>query len=1405
MDRVFAGLDLGVRSLKLVILDQNLKLIRKDLEPVRGNLFSALKNLLQRNLSEFQGNEIIVSVTGTGQAGLQFPEEVLRFNEITALAYGVSKIFPEALSAFDIGAENARWVQLKPASEQDFSPEITEFSLNERCAAGTGLFLEQQAYRLKLSIEEFSALATKAKKGAPIAGRCSVFAKSDMIHLQQKGTPVEEIAYGVCLALVRSVTASLLRGKSCPFPVALAGGTIKNAGLLRAFRQVLKAGEKDLLYSEDSPFISALGAAFLAERNQEQVVIITPEKFISGLKPKVEKKSSDLRPLGQLDPSSPAEPTSTIPYPVKGYLGIDIGSVSTNLVIIDENNEVITGVYLPTRGQPLQALKEGFFELIHRCPAGLEILGIGTTGSGRYLAGRLLRADSIKNEITCQMRSTCFYFPEVDTIFEIGGQDSKYIQVDKGKVVDFNLNKICAAGTGSFLEEQAAQLGFKVERDFASLASLSIRPYDLGSRCTVFMESELMQATSQSQPLPDLVAGLAYSIARNYLEKVVERRPVGNKIVFQGGVASNPAVVKAFSELLGKDIKVHPYNRISGAIGAALEARDRVRKSGKKSLIAAEIKEKLLQPFCLSTFECQKCSNRCQVVSISSGKEVVFFGDICERYTAKSQLEAQTTEFHNPLVFRNKLLEEMNIDQNLQELTIGLPRASAFQEFLPFWKIFFTRLGYKVKVSPETSAEIMDAGIKLQPAETCLPIKIALGHIKFLQDDPEVDLVFMPSLIDSHRQKEESYYFCPYTEHLPYMLPESLRQKLLTLPIYLEPEAESLKENFKNLARVLKEPEEKIKEAWEAGSIAQVNFQNKLKEKGKEILSKSTAERKAVWVICGRPYLLYDNFVNLNLWFHLEKLGLTAIPMDYLPLDEIKFESLLVEPSSIPPWRYPQRLLKAAAWTHNQQEVFPVFLTNYGCGIDGFSVKQIKNLVAERPHLFLEFDEHRGEAGLITRLEAFADEISQCQTASRRTPLTKKSLDPEFMPVEKIKKLPFVIPYFADHAVAFAGTLKKCGIEAEVLPPPDEKSLELGEKFSSGKECHAFSYLLGDLLKYVFEKKPNETQVFFFPGARYSCLLQQYGPAMRNLLAELGLSKILVLTPTLDYFWKFIGFDGLKSLWQGLVAVDNLVKLSCQLRPYEINRGETDWVFKESLKLIERGLTENQLEKALEEIRLNLRKIKIRQEERPVIGIAGDIYTRQNPFANNKLYQRLEELGCEVWPSPFLIDEIDFSFSREFYEKLSSGNLKETLKYAGLNWLKETKKRQVVKKLEFLDLKTKEPGFEEIVRSTVTYLSFNNNQTLFLNVAKMIDFARKGADGIINVICFNCMLGTASAAISGRIRKDFGSLPLPTLIYGETESANEQTRLEAFVEQVKARFKNKKRENLDFTLPASTQ
>ena len=629
------GIDFGSVFCKLLLLDDFFNIIWKKEIRNRGNPETVLKSVLQQTQHRIHGNKIKVGITGCGRESFSFTEGIYSCNEIISLARAAGALYPQARSLIEIGGTCSRWIRLGEPDEEKKAGAILNFALNERCAAGCGAFLEQQAGRLKMDIGEFSKLAEAAVCGAPIAGRCSVFAKSDMIHHQQKGTPVEEIAYGLCLALARNFIATLLKGRECDFPVLFTGGGALNPGLIRAFNEILECDEKQFILSRNPFFTGAFGAAAGAEEQGHWFTSDQLYKILLNLKLNETKKSISLPSLGTLTPLTSPEMSYSGDDAIRGFLGVDVGSVSTNFAFIDEKGEVRAGIYLSTRGKPLEVIREGFDLLKKQNRNKLLILSVGTTGSGRHLAGKFLNADVIHNEITCQMISTRHYFPEVDTIFEIGGQDSKYISVLKGRIKEFTMNKICAAGTGSFLEEQAEHLDIDIITDFHLWASRSQSPHDLGSRCTVFMDSELVNALKRGVSVEDATAGLAYSIVRNYLDKVVESRPVGTNIVFQGGVASNPAVVRAFSLILNKPIQIHPYNRISGAIGAALIARER---AVEKKLIVVKnqrLYQRAVSDYQVSLFQCRNCTNNCQVNRITIEGDVIYFGDVCERYTSE--------------------------------------------------------------------------------------------------------------------------------------------------------------------------------------------------------------------------------------------------------------------------------------------------------------------------------------------------------------------------------------------------------------------------------------------------------------------------------------------------------------------------------------------------------------------------------------------------------------------------------------------------------------------------------------------------------------------------------------------------------------------------------------------------
>ncbi|MBN1272125.1 MAG: hypothetical protein JXB26_07605 [Candidatus Aminicenantes bacterium] len=1379
------GLDIGSVVAKAVLLDDQSKILGRWESKSRSCPLDAILNLLEGVLEKAGYGDFRIGITGYGREGLAFADSIYDCNDIAALAYGAFWLECRARSVIEVGGQSTQWVRLEGNSRNTTKGHFLDFVINERCAAGSGAFIEQQAARLKVNIEAFSKLAAQAETGAPIAGRCSVFAKSDMIHLQQKGTPIEEIAYGLCLSVARNFVGTILKGKQMVPPVLFAGGGARNDGLARAFREVLDIKDENFIRSSLLSYECALGAGLAAQEFGGNIRISAKEDLVRMFETAEKRSKSDLRSLGVLTPFSNLEPHPSPEEKVKGFLGLDVGSVSTNLVLIDEMGEIKAGVYLPTRGRPLEVIKESLEKLFEMCKGGLEIMGIGTTGSGRYLAGKFIKADVIYNEITAQMKSAFRYFPDADTIFEIGGQDSKYIYMKDGRIKDFTMNKICSAGTGSFLEEQAGQLEIEIENEFSAVASRSKSPYDLGCRCTVFMNTELVNALSKGVSIPDITAGLAYSIAKNYLDKVVENRTIGDNIVFQGGVASNPAVVKAFSLILGKPIRVHPFNRVSGAIGAAMIARDTVAKNGKKSPEAPSLRERLSKDYTITSFECRHCSNCCQVNRIVIEDETIHFGDTCERYTTQSGLKTRDGKEKTPDLFRERKERLYSYIQNPKKArrTIGIPMVSFMLETFPFWAVFFNRIGFKVKPSHPSNARILEDGLKKLPAETCLPIKLAFGHAQWFAGQ-EVDGVFLPSIIDS--QPKDSIPLCPYAENVPFMIKAAVDVDLLTPRVDLNRGSQIFLRCLSSIKDRLDVSPSRCKEAYTAAIEAQQDFYSYLKSRGRDIIENNLTKGKKIWVVLGKPYNIHDKFLNLNLSRHLIKLGVLAVPYDFLDFD-VKLGSW----PRMPVWQYNRRMIKAALWAAETSGVYPVIISNFGCGPDAFTIKHLTQILKGKSHLILEFDEHRAEAGLITRLEAFMDEIEEGPVEGRSLQTAGLRKTSESLTKEELKERKFLLPYFADHVYAFSGSLKARSYRAECLPPPDEKSLSLGEKYSSGKECHPYAILTGDLMKLALSERKDE-EVFFFPGSKYSCLLHQYGEAMSMLLEEHGIHNITVLAPSMEFFFTLLGIEGLTLLWRGLVAIDLLIKAACEKRPYEVQKGQTDIIHRENLKDIEQGLAEQDFYTSLDRCIQRLGGIKIRYEPKPLVGIAGDIYTRINPVGNHDLFLKLEGLGCEVWPAPFLVDSIGFGLRKTLHFSVQRKRFHESASVGLLHLRKELESWKVKKNLKRAVKKTKEPSFREVVAWTSPYIGLENNDILLLNIAKMVDFAQRGADGVINAICFNCMLGTISEAIAARIRRDYKNIPIPTMIFSGTSTPTEKKMIEAFIFQVYQYAKEKK-------------
>ena len=991
--------------------------------PCQGRPGRAVSRICQDiGINDSMGR-IALAVTGCGKEIFGKTPGIPVENEIISTARGISLICPDVEEIIEVGAQSTKWIRVNGDGA------VLDYSTNSACAAGSGSFLEQQASRLRISVEELGELAVKADKGANVAGRCSVFAKSDMIHLQQKGSPVEEIAYGLCLAVARNFLATVLRGRSLESPVAFLGGGAENPGLVRAFREILEFSPHDFFVPEGFRFAAAAGAPH---------VMSQAGKNLSGYDLRQSLEAAVKNPLTsyfekRLPPLARGDSASHLREPVgdwgsgqASFLGVDVGSVSTNLVLVTPEREVIDTVYLDTRGRPVDVLREGLRLIRKRHGDGLEILHVGATGSGRYLAARLLGADLVKNEITAQLTSSIQYCPGVDTVFEIGGQDSKFILAESGQISDFTMNKLCAAGTGSFLEEQAERLGLSIVEDFSEQAFRSRSPIDLGSRCTVFMDTEIVNAQQRGLPLEDISAGLAYAIARNYLEKVVENRPLGQVIIFQGGVASNEAVVSAFESLLGRKVTVHPYNRVSGAVGVALLAAVQYELAPSSSDFKGW---DCCNEYSVKSFECTFCANRCQVNQYSVGANTVFFGDVCERYSGVKEPSQAGTRFPDLFQEREALIrQDVKTSATVGSRgVIGLPATGVLLDSIPMWREFFRQLGFEAELSSPSSPDLFTAGLKALPVETCLPIKLAFGHVEDLLEK-RVDYVFLPSFrqIPPRASAEEDSLPCIYGEYLPFMMNRS-RGSFLCPRLDLDTDIESLADGLSSVGSELGAQGSEIIRALDAALAKQKAFEEQLEIRGREFLEEG-GDR--IFVVLGRPYTIHDSYHNLNLARHLRKFGSPLIPMDFLPLRQVTLKSEWNELV----WKYGRDNIRAAYLVNKHPNLFPIVVSSFGCGPDGFTSRHLEELFRDRPSLFLEFDEHRGEAGLITRLEAFVDKVEAYRMRGRSFNTSPAVFPSNRSVLPKDKKI--FIPHIGEHSYAFSGALQSAGYDAQGFASP---------------------------------------------------------------------------------------------------------------------------------------------------------------------------------------------------------------------------------------------------------------------------------------------------------------------------------------------------------------------------------
>ena len=1314
MGKVNIGFDVGSVSINTVICNSKGELIEE--LPYRRHFGKTIElcSELLKQIENRYGKENIERIAFTGTHGKAIAQASDCYFEIetTAQTKGLYRLMPEARTVISIGGHDSALLLLS-TSKDGFI--LNDFKLNEACAAGTGSFIDQQAERIfsddkdlntisdpqkriESILHRFIDLGSQSDKPANVACRCTVFTKSDMIHLQNKGIPIKHIIAGLHQGVARNYRSTMILNRKLETPAAFIGGYASNRLARKAFEDIL--GIKVTVPNHYTG-VGAFGVILNAIEKDCPPTHITSETILN-LKsskafsaPRTEPLQIKYKPFCEC---GVAEGLPQCDRLVDVYMGFDIGSTTTKLVLITPKGKVIYKRYIPTEGQPVVAIKKALQNCVETIDINrINILGVGTTGSGREVAALFAGADDVVNEVTAHAKGTTFFDPEIDTIFELGGQDAKFTSLKDGFVVDFKMNKVCAAGTGSFLEETANKLGINIAGEYENLAMSAKAPYRLTERCTVYMESDLMSYLQMGGDIKDLLAGLSQAVVHNYLNRVVQDGKIGNKISFQGGPSLNRSVVAAFESITKKPITTLPHREVMGAIGAALHAMEEMKQNATNT---TKFKgwDIINQDFAHREEVCHRnpnCHNQCKLQIYRIGNETAIYGGECGMYESRSQASKKTPDFSKirqnlfyqsikglyrvlnsktanytslraegmaiqsiPSLraegvsiqslpsLRAKGVAIHKIQSKIHKITIGIPRSLSFHQLGIFWIHLLHDLGFEIVITPETNNEIVNAGLAVMTCETCFPVKISHGHAAILKD--KCDYLFMPMMIEMNSDRKDFSFYCPYVESNFYMLKAALNldiNKTIKPAVYINQGLKAMEKAFVSEFNRLGLKfdsnlfEQAYNNAWEAYN----NFEAKLHSIGKEVL-KNLGNKPAI-VVLGRPYSTYDNRTNLNLFATFSRLGVYAIPQEFFDLSEYEIEK---EYSNMY-WGFGNKILRAAKFINGDQRLFGLYLTSFSCGPDSFILHFFSHEMSKtkRPYLELELDEHSAGAGVETRLLAFVDAIKNQKSVTTSLKSQTINIIPQKSEAP-ITSRTMYMPHMCDGVVCLAACFDNIGVKTEIMPTCTEKGLAFGKKNTSGKECFPCIVTTGDMFNQIEILKKQGADLkkdiaFFMPEAEGPCRFGQYNKLHRILLDKYGYSDIPIISPTCEDSYSCRGLIKPEILMsfkmlvcQAIVYQDILEKARWRIRPYEKIKGTTDRVFNNAINAAVNAIRAGGGLKLFKEARKAAHEfdnIEVNDEIRPLIGIVGEIFVRVHQESNQYLIRQLEAMGCEGYIS----------------------------------------------------------------------------------------------------------------------------------------------------------------------------
>ena len=1246
------GLDVGSTTVKIVVMDSDLNTIYKNYQRHFSDTKNTLCQVLENLIKTFPENSYTIALTGSGAMSASKFLGVEFIQEVVSCKRAVEKYIPQTDVVIELGGEDAKIIYFDQSIEQ---------RMNGTCAGGTGAFLDQMASLLHTDTAGLNELAKNYTTIYPIASRCGVFAKTDVQPLINEGAAKEDIAVSILQAVVNQTISGLACGRPIRGNVAFLGGPLNYLSELRKrFVETLGLTKEQTIVPEEAHLLVAKGAA-LDSLNTAPITPDELEKKIENLRVSKDNTSHPLEPLFKnkeeykefKERHDKAKVTKKDLASYKGdcFLGIDAGSTTTKIVLIDRDGNLLYSLYGSNEGNPLKSVMNMLKKLYAELPEGVILRYSGVTGYGESLIQTALNVDLNEIETIAHFTAAKEFEPDVTAIIDIGGQDMKYIKMKNGAIDNIMLNEACSSGCGSFIETFAKSLNLDIS-EFVKEAIEAKRPVDLGSRCTVFMNSKIKQAQKEGYTVGDISSGLSYSVIKNAIQKVMKVRDVstlGDHIVVQGGTFYNDAVLRAFEKIVGKNVVRPDIAGLMGAYGMAL-----LSKQQYESNFDMEYKSKILKTDELDKLEikithtrCNNCENHCKLtINKFSNGAIHVSGNRCERgagISSKSKNLPNLVQYKYNRIFDYKPLDEKDAKRG----TIGIPRVLNMYEDYPFWFTFLSNLGFRVIISEKSTRSTYEKGMESMPSESvCYPAKLSHGHIESLLEQG-IKTIFYPCMPYSRKEyeKADNHYNCPIVISYSEVLKNNVEGLKDPSVKFINP---FLPFDTKNLVKKIMElPEFKEynfnkKELTEAAKKAEEEYQkckNDIRQKGAETVKYIEENNLKGIVLAGRPYHV-DPEINHGIDTLITSLGLCVLTEDSVSdKTEVKRPIRVVDQ-----WVFHARLYAAADFVGKHDNLELVQLNSFGCGVDAVTTDQVEEILSSynKMYTLIKIDEVNNLGAVRIRIRSLLASMNkrleekQNQKGNGNYDIHKKIFTKEM----KDDGYTILIPQMAPiHFELLESAVKSCGYNVKLLRDCTQHTVETGLKYVNNDACYPSILVTGQMIEALQSGKYdlNKTALIMSQTGG-GCRATNYIGFIRKALKDAGFENIPVISFNVVGMEKMPGFKLTPKLLDQLIKCiiygDLLQKMLTKNRAYEVNKGETKKLFDTWMEKCKEILTKGnskQFKQSIYDIVNDFEKIELDTSiEKPKVGIVGEVLIKYHPFGNNFVADLLEKEGAEV-------------------------------------------------------------------------------------------------------------------------------------------------------------------------------